>query len=118
MTRTARIIVIVAASVVGLLFVLRGLGFHDGASTREVTVHVVGLGGMTDLALGPASGAADLTTLEAAGGMACKPRGGVLRTLLAVRGPKAVFLTEIVPSGQTFRLRWDCRLHALRMADQ
>jgi hypothetical protein len=118
MSRTARIIVIVLASVVGLVFVLRDLGFHDGASTREVTVHVVGSGGMADLAQGSATGAADLTTLEAAGGQACKPRAGVLRTILAVRGPKAVFLTEIVPSGQTFRLRWDCRLHALRMADQ
>lgn len=100
-----------------VVFGLRDVGFGEGGSTRDVTVHVDGLGGMTDIALASADNhGAD--TLMHAGKQECKSPGGMFKTLLGYRGPKAVIINEVVPSGNTFRFRWDCRLSVLRMADQ
>jgi hypothetical protein len=110
------VIVVVLAALAG--FGLREIGFRSGPSTREVTVHTAGPGGTLDFAGLAAGPSPSVDVLMTAGGHGCKPPAGVVNTLLDMRGPKAVFLTEIVPSGQTFRLRYDCHLRVLRMADQ
>jgi hypothetical protein len=100
-----------------VLFALRGLGFRDGASVRTVTTRVNGLGGVADLTVTSGHGPAG-SAIAHAGRQACKPPGGALKTLLDFRGPKVVFVNEVIPSGLTFRFRWDCRLQVLRIADQ
>jgi hypothetical protein len=116
--RGARVVVIVFGLLTIAGFGLREVGFRSDKSTREVTVHTAGPGGTLDFAGLGAGGSQSTDVLMSTGGQVCKPPGGVVNILLRVRGPKAVFLTEIIPSGQTFRLRYDCRLHVLRMADQ
>ncbi len=117
MRAVARSIVVAFMSLAPVVFGLRDVGFREGGSTRDVTVHVDGLDGMTDIALASADNHVAETLMQA-GKRACKPPGGALKQLAGYRGPKAVFINEVVPSGRTFRFRWDCRLSVLRMADQ
>ena len=117
MSGAARIVSIVLALLVLAIVGLRAVGLRDAGSVHEVTAHVNGRGGAADLALA-ATDARAADALSAAGGQACKPPGGFVKTLLDYRGPDAVVVNEVIPSGQSFRFRWDCRLHVLRMADQ
>jgi hypothetical protein len=110
--------VIVMAFLVLAGFGLREAGFRSGPSTREVSVHTAGPGGAADFVELSAGDSPAVDAVTEAAEHDCKPPGGVVTTVLDVRGAKAVFVTEIVPSGRKFRFRWGCRLRVLHMADE